>query len=284
MPIESNKTWFPGHIAKAIREIKEMSKNIDIILYLIDARIPKSSFNKEISGIVDKPLLLLINKSQLADSNQTKKWSDYYTSNGYPSLIIDSKTRTGLDQISPAIKNLLKNKLNDYYHKGYVHYQIKALVVGIPNVGKSTFINSITRTKKTKVANIPGVTRKTQWVRTMFDFDLLDTPGIVWPKIENKTFNMLSYVDSISDKTYDQIRMAESLCEDIHESSPGMLRDIYKIDEDSPKNSFIQKIGQIKMLLVSNGCTDELRTAKFILSDFRSGKIGRITLENKKDD
>jgi len=277
--------WFPGHMAKTRRLISENLKLVDIVIELADARIPRSSRNPEIPKLcAGKPRLLILTKASLASPEATEKWVDYLRSRGEYVLLIDSQSGTGINKIAPAVKDILSAKLQKYQDKGMVGKKLRAMIVGIPNVGKSSLINKLTGAKKAKVEDRPGVTRDKQWVTTSIGIDLLDTPGVLWPKFEDRrTGESLAFTGAIKDDILDTETLAATLCVRLMKVSPRLFCERYKLDYDKAseldKWDLFEAVGRKRGFLISGGEIDYDRTANILLDEFRSSKIGRITLE-----
>ena len=278
--------WFPGHMAKTRREIGENLKNVDFVIELLDARIPKSSENPEIARICgDKPRLTLLSRSALADPKYSKEWKAYFAENGRKCIFYDCITGEGFSEIMPAARALLADKLERYREKGMAGRRLRAMIVGIPNVGKSSIINKLSGTKSAKVENRPGVTRQKQWIPTNAGFDLLDTPGVLWPKFDDpKIGENLAVTGAIKDDILDIETIAAILVGRLRELYPDKLTARYKLKEgslDAELTNFdvLEKIGKARGFLVSGGEIDTERTAKILLEEFRNGKIGKMTLD-----
>ena len=276
--------WFPGHMAKTRRMISENLKNVDIILEILDARIPYSSRNPEITRLTaGKPTLLLLNKASLSDPAQNKVWQQYYTNETTTCLVIDCVNGEGMNRIAPAIRELLAEKIRRYEDKGMIGKRLRAMVLGVPNVGKSSLINKICGNKKTKVENRPGVTRDKQWVSTAIGVDLLDMPGILWPKFEERRVGEnLALTGAIKDDILDTETLAVILCSRLRRLYPQQLAARFKLDcipEELSDYDLFLTIGRKRGFLVSGGEVSEERTAAMLLEEFRSSKIGRITLD-----
>ena len=283
MPSETIQ-WFPGHMAKTRRMISENLKHVDVILEILDARIPYSSRNPEITRLTaGKPTILLLNKASLSDAAQNKVWQQYYTNENTICLIIDCVNGEGMNRIAPAIRQLLAEKIQRYEAKGMSGKHLRAMVLGVPNVGKSSLINKICGNKKTKVENRPGVTRDKQWVSTAIGVDLLDMPGILWPKFEEKRVGEnLALTGAIKDDILDTETLAVILCGRLRRLYPEMLTARYKLEnipEDMSDYDLFLTIGRKRGFLISGGEVSEERTATMLLDEFRSSKIGRITLD-----
>lgn len=278
--------WFPGHMAKTRRMITENVKNVDVIIEILDARIPKSSRNPEISTLTAaKPTILLLNKATLADPAMTKKWCDYYSSKNTVCITTDCISGMGINKISGAVASVLEEKIKRYEEKGMIGRKLKAMIVGIPNVGKSSLINKICGTKKAKVENRPGVTLNKQWVSTNIGLDLMDMPGVLWPKFDDRiTGENLALTGAIKDATLDLESLATVLCKRLRSLYPDLLAQRYKLGDMSKYDELsdyelFEVIGRKRGFLVSGGEINTERTANMLLEEFRSAKIGNITLD-----
>ena len=285
MPSETIQ-WFPGHMAKTRRMISENLKNVDIVIEILDARIPYASRNPEITRLTaGKPTLLLLNKSSLADSRQNALWVQRYTNETTYCLLTDCVTGEGLNKMEPMIREILADKLRRYEEKGMIGKRIRAMVLGIPNVGKSSLINRICGNKKAKVENRPGVTLDKQWVSTKIGIDLLDMPGILWPKFEEKRVGEnLALTGAIRDGVLDTESLAVVLCKRLRLLYPSMLSERYKLGdmaqyEELSDYELFLAIGKKRGFLISGGEINTERTALTLLEEFRNCKIGRITLD-----
>lgn len=284
MPSE-NIQWFPGHMAKTRRMISDNLKNVDVVIEIIDARIPYSSRNPEIKRLTEgKPTLLLLNKSSLADPEQNKRWQKQYTEDNTVCILTDCVTGEGLKQLAPAIREILAEKLKRYEDKG-MNRRVRAMVLGIPNVGKSSLINRICGNKKTKVENRPGVTLDKQWVSTNIGVDLLDMPGILWPKFEERRVGEnLALTGAIRDGVLDIESLAVILCKRLRLLYPEALASRYKLGDisaykDLTDYELFETIGRKRGFLISGGEVNTERTAITLLDEFRGAKIGRITID-----
>ncbi len=285
MPSE-NIQWFPGHMAKTRRMITENLKNVDIFIEILDARIPYSSRNPEIARLTEgKPTLLLLNKSSLADPEQNKRWQALLTQGNTHCLLTDCVTGEGMNRLSPTIREILAEKLRRYEEKGMHGRRVRAMVLGIPNVGKSSLINRICGNKKTKVENRPGVTLDKQWVSTGIGVDLLDMPGILWPKFEERRVGEnLALTGAIRDGILDVESLAVVLCKRLRTLYPELLAERYKLGDLSTYEEYsdyelFEAIGKKRGFLISGGEINTERTAITLLEEFRNCKIGRITLD-----
>ena len=278
--------WFPGHMAKTRRLMAENIKLVDAVIEIIDARIPYSSHNPEIMKLVEnKPVITLLNKASLADPEKTQAFVKKYTQNNRICIATDCVTGEGMNKIAPAIRDLLSEKLKRYEEKGMVGRKLKAMVVGIPNVGKSSLINRISGNKKAKVENRPGVTLNKQWVTTSIGIDLLDMPGVLWPKFDDRTVaENLAITGAIKDTILEIEAIALALVNRMREMYPSLLSDRYKLGdlsqyEDYSDYDLFLTIGKKRGFLISGGEINEERTSNMLLEEYRNGKIGRITIE-----
>ena len=279
--------WFPGHMAKTRRLITENLKNVDAVIELLDARIPYSSRNPEIVRLcAGKPSIILLNKSSLADPKVTKKWAEKLSNENTVCIETDCVSGKGLSQIAPAIKKLCAAKLDRYDQKGMSGRAIKAMVVGIPNVGKSSLINKLCGNKKAKVENRPGVTLDKQWVPTDIGILLLDMPGVLWPKFDDPIVGEnLAITGAIKDDILDIETIATALCGRLRDNYPALLCERYKISElplreDADDYDLLNLIGRKRGFLVSGGEVNTERTANMLINEFRAAKIGAISLDN----
>lgn len=277
--------WFPGHMAKTRRMIKECLGEVDIVLELLDARIPYSSKNPEIEKLVgDKPKITILTKSTLANDAASKKWLDKFSQDGRKAVIIDSVQNIGIDNLAKAVREVLSEKIQRYESKGMSGRKLKAMIVGIPNVGKSSLINRIAGGKKAKVEDRPGVTITKQWVPTDIGFDLLDMPGVLWPKFEDNTVGEnLALTGAIRDKILDTEELAMMLCSRMMTVARDAFMSRYKLSDDEVVGldayDLFELIGKKRGFLISGGQVNHQRCAEMLLDEFRGGKIGRITLE-----
>lgn len=279
--------WFPGHMAKTRRLIKENLSQVDVVIELLDARIPYSSQNPEIRKITgSKPLITILNKADLADPAMNEVWRRYFTEKNNACILIDCVSGKGIDKIPVAIKELLSEKIERYTDKGMLGKKLRAMIVGIPNVGKSSLINKLADSKKAKVENRPGVTLDKQWVSTDLGFDLMDMPGILWPKFDEKSVGEnLAITGAIKDKILDIEEIAMLLCERLRDLYPELLTSRYKLSDDDLSldgYDIFEAIGRKRGLLMSGGVVNSQRTAEMLLNEFRLATIGKITLERPK--
>ena len=276
-----NVQWYPGHMTKAIRMMQADIKLIDLVIELIDARIPMSSRNPDIDELSKgKSRLILLNKSDLADEARNKAWLRFFTDKGLVTLLLDSKNRKGFADISRSIEEACKAKLERDRARGIIGRPVRAMVVGIPNVGKSTFINSFTKRASTKTGNKPGVTKGKQWIRINKSLELLDTPGILWPKFENDSIGLnLAFIGSINDEILDEAELSVKLIEYLVSDYKGAVAGRFDIDESRAPVEVLESIAQKRGCIKKGGAPDYDKAAHIILDEFRSGKLGRITLE-----
>lgn len=273
--------WYPGHMTKARRQMQEDLKLIDLIIELVDARIPLSSRNPDIDELgKNKSRLILLNKSDLADEKYNEQWTTYFQKKGFFVLKVNSKSGAGLKAIQGVIQEACKEKIERDKRRGIKNRPIRAMVVGIPNVGKSTFINSYAGKACTKTGNKPGVTKGKQWIRLNKNLELLDTPGILWPKFEDQEVGKrLAYIGSIKDEILNLEELSLELLEYIRTNYSGCLNQRYGISEDGTPLSLLEEIAENRKCLVRGQELDYAKAAGILMEEFRNGKIGRITLE-----
>lgn len=278
-----NIQWYPGHMTKTRRRLEEDLRLVDAVCEIVDARIPASSRNPDIDAICgDKPRMVILNRIDMADARMTDIWAANLRSRGFAVVRTDCKNRRGLDKFLPAVRELLADKLRRYAEKGFVNKPLKLMVVGIPNVGKSTFINQIAGRKGAKAENRPGVTRGTQWVTVDRGLLLLDTPGILWPKFDDEEVGRrLAYTGAVKDDVLDCETLAANLMWMLWQRYPDALRERYKLDsaEDESGFALLESAAKKRGFLLSGGVADTERMARVLLEEFRSCKIGRFTLE-----
>ncbi|TKD71677.1 ribosome biogenesis GTPase YlqF [Pseudalkalibacillus hwajinpoensis] len=274
--------WFPGHMAKARREITEKLKMIDVVIELVDARIPLASRNPMIDEIVSsKPRLILLNKADMADDKKTNEWKSYFQSLGHKALPIDSQTGKGVKAIPGAARELMSDKIDRMIEKGMKPRAVRALILGIPNVGKSTLINRLAGKRIAKTGDRPGITKKQQWIKVGDEMDLLDTPGILWPKFEDQqTGYKLAATGAIKDEILDFQDISVFVLKFLSIHYPDRLMDRYKL-ESIPEDvvDLFDEIGKKRGFLMSGGWIDYDKTAETVLRELRSGKLGDVTLE-----
>lgn len=285
--------WFPGHMAKTRRQIAEDLKMIDVVVEILDARIPMSSQNPDIRQITqNKKKIIVLNKYDLSDKNKTERWIEYFTQKGQKVVLADSLTGKGVNETVRQIQKVMEEDMQKMADKGRIGRKIRTMIVGIPNVGKSSFINRISKKTSAEVGNKPGVTKQKQWIRINEKIELLDTPGVLWPKFESQKVAMnLAITGTIKDDILDLVEVAYTLTKFMLENYKENLLQRYsleekKIDEilqqDQAENENIYEIMQLigrRRGAILGGNIDDERTAKLILDDFRSGKLGKITLE-----
>jgi ribosome biogenesis GTPase A len=280
----NNIQWYPGHMAKARREIEDALKSVDVVIEIIDARIPLASRNPVLNEIIgNKPRIIVLNKSDLADSNANKKWLDEFKKRNQIAVIVDSNTGNGVREVVNKACELMSEKIENQTSRGRIGISVKAMVVGIPNVGKSTFINKIAGKSTMAVSNKPGVTKKNQWVRLDDKIQLLDTPGVLWPRLDDpKLARHLAYIGTIKDEIIDVEELAICLLEELCENYKDRLYARFKISEDFTfeiGTELLEEIGRKRGCLVKGNEVDYTKAANIVLDDFRSGRIGRITLD-----
>ncbi len=273
--------WYPGHMTKAKRMMQEDIKLIDLVIELLDARIPLSSRNPDIDELAKgKSRLVLLNKSDLADPSANKEWLKYFEDKGIIALLVDSRNRGGFAPINGSIEKACKEKIERDRKRGIIGRPVRAMVAGIPNVGKSTFINSLTRRAGAKTGNKPGVTKGKQWIKLDKNVELLDTPGILWPKFDDEQTGLnLAFVGSINDEILDPTELAVKLIERLKKICPGTLFARYEVDEEENTAVILEKIAFKRGCLRKGNEPDFEKAARIILDEFRSGKLGKITLE-----
>ncbi len=272
--------WYPGHMTKAVRQMKEDIKLIDLVIELLDARIPISSRNPDIDKLgQNKARLVLLNKSDLADESQNNKWLDYFKQQGIVAIKINSKTKQGIKEINNAVAQACFEKLERNKKKG-INRPIRAMVVGIPNVGKSTFINAYAGRAAAKTGNKPGVTKGKQWIKLNKNLELLDTPGILWPKFDDEKIGLhLAMIGSINDNIIDISELAFQLIKLLDEQYPGTIIDRFDIEGDEDIVQEMYQIAEKRGCKVRGNQLDLEKASKIIMDEFRAGKLGRITLD-----
>ncbi len=284
MPEQMNIQWYPGHMTKTRRMIEEDLKLVDAVCEVVDARIPASSRNPDIAALCgSRPRMVVLNRIDMADPAGTKAWTEYFKSEGAFVLQTDCKNRKGIAQFVPAARELLKDKLRAYREKGQTGRALKLMVVGIPNVGKSTLINQVAGRKGAKAENRPGVTRGKQWIGVDAGLLLLDTPGILWPKFDDPQVGLrLAYTGAIKDDVLDAEELAARLMELLWGKYPDAVRARYKIEtpEAADGYSLLREAGRKRGFLISGGEINTERMARVLLEEYRSCKLGRFTLED----
>ena len=282
-----NIQWFPGHMTKAQRMIEENIKLVDAVCEILDARIPGASRNPDIDRLAgDKPRLVILNRCDLADPEMTSRWRRYFQSQGLAILETDAKTGKGVSGFAPAVRELLKDKLRDYESKGQVGRPLRLMILGIPNVGKSTFINKVAGRKAAIAGDKPGVTRGKQWISIDNGLDLLDTPGILWPKFESQEVGeLLAITNAIKADVLDKETLGANFMLRLRALYPDALRTRYKMEPDPEANGFelLEQAAKKRGFLVSKGEYDLERMANTLLKEYHEGKLGRLTLETPDD-
>ena len=278
--------WFPGHMRKTQREIKENLKLVEAVIEIRDARIPRSSANPDIEKLCgNKPRLILLNKSDLTESRVTREWMKELSKDNVKAIEVNCLKGKGLNQMKPALEELLKEKLERYKAKGLVNVVIRVMVVGIPNVGKSTFINKMAKNNIAKTGDRPGVTKSKQWIKTPLGIEMLDTPGVLWPKFEDeRTALNLAFTGAIKDEIMDTEELSYRLVERLQKHYANELMARYKIERvfEDPLDT-LDAIARKRGCLMSGGHIDYNRIAVILLDEFRGGKIGNISLERVDD-
>lgn len=282
-----NIQWYPGHMTRTRRQMTEDVKFVDLVAEVVDARIPISSRNPDIDAMVgDKPRMIIFNRADQADPTQTAVWKSWFRERGFAVLETDAKTGKGVREFSAVVKAALKDKIEQWKAKGQVGRPVRVMVVGVPNVGKSTFINKVAKRKSAKAGDRPGVTRGKQWVNVDSGLDLLDTPGILWPKFEDQTVGMhLAFTGAVKDEVVDIEELAAALLELLRDRYPGSLRERYKLEPaaDAKGWELLEQAARKRGMLISGGEVDSERMARVLLDEFRGGKLGRFTLETTED-
>ena len=282
-----NIQWFPGHMTKAQRMIEENLSMVDAVCEILDARIPYSSRNPDIDRLAgDKPRLVILNRVDLADPQMTARWRMYFESRGLAILETDAKSGKGVGSFAPAVRRLLKDKLAAYEAKGQVGRPLRVMILGIPNVGKSTFINRVAGRKAAIAGDKPGVTRGKQWINIDQGLDLLDTPGILWPKFDSQEVGeMLAITNAIKADVLDKETLGANFMLRLRDMYPNALRERYKMEPDPELNGYelLEQAAKKRGFLVSRGEYDIERMANTLLKEYHEGKLGRLTLEAPND-
>lgn len=283
-----NIQWFPGHMKKTERQITASLSLCDAVAEIVDARIPVSSRNPELAGIVaDKPRMVLLNKCDIADKTATERWINHFKKNGIMAIPLDCRTGEGTENFIRSVKTLLADKLELYDRKGMVGKPLRVMVVGIPNVGKSSFINRMSRLSKAKVADTPGVTRGNQWFKIDERLELLDTPGVLWPKFDDpRVGEHLAFTGAVKDKVLDIELLAVRLLEVLSAEYADRIKERYKVDPDDyfgDAYELLTAIGQKRGMMMRGGSVDTERAAIMLVDEYRGGKLGLITLEFPED-
>lgn len=286
---KTNINWYPGHMAKTKRQIQEDLKLIDVVIELLDARIPISSQNPDIAQYIkNKKRLVVLNKADLADDRETEKWIAYFKQKEIKAIAVDANQGKGINQVEKVILDMMKDDILESAAKGRIRKTIRVMILGIPNVGKSSFINRISKKTTMEVGNRPGVTRQKQWIRIGNQIELLDTPGVLWPKFDEKVGLNLSFTGSIKDDVIDKEEVAYYLVKYLDDNYKEEFRTKYKISEEDINATkgtpnyyleIMEAIGRKRGALISGGRVDNLKVSGIILDEFRSGKICKITIE-----
>ena len=291
---KTNINWYPGHMAKTRKQIQEDLKLVDIVVELLDARIPRASQNPDIANITKgRKKLVVLNKCDLADEKENKEWIKFFENKGIPAVLTDSNSGKGIEECIRKIEKLMQEEKENQIQKGRIGRKIRVMILGIPNVGKSSFINRISKRTTAGVGNKPGVTKQKQWIRINDKVELLDTPGVLWPKFESEEVALnLAFTGSIKEEVIERVEIAYQLTKFLLYNYRKMLCDRYKLDnewvekilnQDQEENSNIYEImleiGRKRGCIVSGGNIDEEKTSKIILDEFKNGKLGKITIE-----
>lgn len=273
--------WYPGHMTKAKRMMQENIKLIDLVIELVDARVPVSSRNPDIDEIgKNKARLILLNKADLAEDKWNDAWMDYFREKGFSVVKVNSKKGGGVKSIHSVIQEACKEKIERDRKRGILNRPVRAMVVGIPNVGKSTFINALAGKSCAKTGNKPGVTKGKQWIRLNKNVELLDTPGILWPKFEDQSVGLkLAFIGSIKDEILQTEELAAELIKFMNQSYPGILEEKYDVTSEDDAYAMLRAIAESRHCLLKGNELDTEKAAVLLLDDFRGGRLGRLTLE-----
>lgn len=273
--------WYPGHMTKAKRMMQENIKLIDLVIELVDARVPISSRNPDIDELgKNKARLILLNKSDLAEDKWNDAWSEYFREKGFSVVKVNSKKGGGIKSINGVIQEACKEKIERDRKRGILNRPVRAMVVGIPNVGKSTFINALAGKACAKTGNKPGVTKGKQWIRLNKNVELLDTPGILWPRFEDQAVGLkLAFIGSIKDEILQTEELAAELVTFMNKNYPGVLESKYNVEEDADPYGMIARIAENRHCLVRGNELDTEKASVLLMDDFRNGRLGRLTLE-----
>ncbi len=280
-----NIQWFPGHMTKTKRQIQASLKLVDAVAEIIDARIPISSRNPDLARIIqNKPRIILMNKCDMANQTATKMWIDYFKNQGITAIAVDCKSGRGLNQFAPSVNKVMSSKIERLKEKGMVNPTIRIMIVGIPNVGKSSFINKMVKKNRAKVEDRPGVTRGNQWYTIAKNLEMLDTPGVLWPKFDDKTVGEhLAFTGAVKDQILDIELLAVRLLDFIKKLAPDDFLTRFKLDntiiQSLDSYELLRVIGKKRGMLITGGEIDTERAAIMLLDEFRSAKLGRITVE-----
>lgn len=278
-----NIQWFPGHMKKTERQITNSLPLCDAVAEIVDARIPRSSRNPELSSLIEgKPRIVLLNKCDIADSKATNRWIRHFADNGILAIPLDCRSGKGVENFIASVKTLLKDKLEAYDKKGMVGKPLRVMIVGVPNVGKSSFINRMSKMSKARVADRPGVTRGNQWFKIDDRLELLDTPGVLWPKFEDASVGEhLAFTGAVKDGVIDIELLAMRLLEVLKQGYPELLESRYKIDPEQFDDFYdmLAAVGKKRGMMIKGGEVDTERAAIMLLDEYRGGKLGNLTLE-----
>ena len=280
-----NYQWYPGHMTKAVRMMQENIKLIDLVIELVDARTPMSSKNPDIDSLAgNKARVILLNKADLADPAGNAAWTEYFKKKGFHVLEINARTGAGVRAVQGLVQEACKEKIERDRRRGIKNRPIRAMVVGIPNVGKSTFINAFAGKGCTKTGNKPGVTKGKQWIRLNQNLELLDTPGILWPRFENQQVGeRLAMIGSINDEILHADELAAAILIYLQKHYQGKIRELYEIEESGDAYAMLKEISIQRKCFLKGEEPDLLRTSRIIVDDFRGGRLGRITLESPEE-
>lgn len=280
-----NYQWYPGHMTKAVRMMQENIKLIDLVIELVDARTPMSSKNPDIDSLAgNKARVILLNKADLADPAGNAAWTEYFKKKGFHVLEINARTGAGVRAVQGLVQEACKEKIERDRRRGIKNRPIRAMVVGIPNVGKSTFINAFAGKGCTKTGNKPGVTKGKQWIRLNQNLELLDTPGILWPRFENQQVGeRLAMIGSINDEIIHADELAAAILIYLQKHYQGKIRERYEIEESGDAYAMLKEISIQRKCFLKGEEPDLLRTSRIIVDDFRGGRLGRITLESPEE-
>ncbi len=294
MESKTNINWYPGHMAKTMRQIESDIKIVDIVIELLDARIPLASQNPEIANkIKNKKKIVVLNKADLADEKMNQKWVSYFENQNIPAVLVDSNSGKGIDKFIKKIEQVMQTMLKEQATKGRIGRKMRAMILGIPNVGKSSFINRISKRTTAEVGNKPGVTKQKQWIRINDKIELLDTPGVLWPRFENEEVALnLAFTGTIKENILQKTEIAYQLVKFLLENYREKICERYSLSndyiekilsQDQPENfniyEIMLEIGKKRGCIISGGNIDEEKTARIILDEFKNGKLGKITLE-----
>ena len=273
--------WYPGHMTKAKRQMQEDIKLIDLVIELVDARVPLSSRNPDIDDLgKNKARLILLNKSDLADDDQNEKWIEYFKEKGYHALKINSKNKSGIKEINNVVNEACKEKIERDRKRGIKNRPVRAMVVGIPNVGKSTFINAYAGRNCAKTGNKPGVTKGKQWIKLSKTLELLDTPGILWPKFEDQAIGLkLALIGSINDNILDVSDMAYEFVKILNNSYENAITNRFGVEKNDDPLKMLEGIAEVRGCKLKGNVLDLEKASSILLEEFRSGKLGKITLD-----